>query len=45
MRGQPVGSALEMLKFTTKKAAKIIHKVLESAIANAENNHGADVDD
>ena len=44
VRGQPVGKALEILRFTTKKAALPIRKCLESAIANAENNEGADVD-
>jgi large subunit ribosomal protein L22 len=44
VRGLPVGRALNVLTFSTKKAAGIVKKVLESAIANAENNHGADVD-
>ena len=45
VRGQPIGSALNILAFTPKKGAKIIKKVLESAIANAEHNEGADVDE
>ncbi len=45
IRGLPVGRALSTLKFSNKKAASIIKKVLESAIANAENNEGADVDE
>lgn len=45
VRGQGVGSALQTLEFSPKKAAHIVKKVLESAIANAEHNHGADVDE
>lgn len=45
VRGLPVERALEMLRFSPKKAARIVHKVLESAIANAEHNDGADVDE
>src|SRR3982075_3484689 len=44
-RGQPIGNALNILTFTPKKAAKVIKKVLESAIANAEHNNGADIDE
>ena len=44
VRGMPVGRALDTLAFSTKKGAKIIRKVLESAIANAEHNDGADID-
>ena len=44
VRGQPVGDALAVLAYTPKKGAKIVRKVLESAIANAENNHNADID-
>jgi large subunit ribosomal protein L22 len=40
-----VGKALELLEFSSKKAAKPIRKVLESAIANAEHNQGADIDE
>ena len=45
IRGLPVGQALRILKYSPKKAARIMHKVLESAIANAEHNHGADIDE
>ncbi|MDZ7735484.1 MAG: 50S ribosomal protein L22 [Gammaproteobacteria bacterium] len=44
IRGMPVDRALNMLAFSNKKAAPIIKKVLESAIANAEHNDGADID-
>ncbi len=45
VRGEPVGKALNTLKFTPKKGAALVLKVLESAIANAENNLSADVDE
>lgn len=45
VRGKDVAKALDILNFSTKKAAGLIRKVLESAIANAENNEGADVDE
>ena len=45
IRVKSVESALEILQFSTKKGADIIKKVLESAIANAEHNDGADVDE
>ena len=45
IRGQSVSSALKTLAFSRKKAARMMHKVLESAIANAEHNHGADIDE
>jgi large subunit ribosomal protein L22 len=45
IRGKGVEEALEVLTFSTKKAAALIKKVLESAIANAEHNDGLDVDD
>ncbi|MGF1693865.1 50S ribosomal protein L22 [Photobacterium kagoshimensis] len=45
LRGKPVDQALEILTFSNKKAADLIKKVLESAIANAEHNEGADIDD
>lgn len=45
IRGLAVGDALNVLAFSQKKAAKIIRKIVESAIANAENNNGADVDE
>lgn len=44
IRGLPVGKALEILKFNPRKAALLVKKVVESAIANAENNAGADID-
>jgi large subunit ribosomal protein L22 len=45
IRGQHVERALNDLAFSTKKGAGILRKVLESAIANAEHNEGADVDE
>ena len=45
VRGMPVERALETLQFSTKKAAHIVRKVLESAVANAEHNEGADIDE
>ncbi len=45
IRGLPVGRALQLLAFSPKKAAVIIKKGLESAIANAEHNDGADIDE
>jgi len=45
VRGQPVGSAIAQLKFMPKKGAGLVRKVLESAIANAEHNDGADIDE
>ena len=45
IRGLPVDKALNILTFSPKKGAGIIKKVLESAIANAEHNQGADVDE
>lgn len=44
VRGLPVDRALNILAFSPKKGAMIIKKVLESAIANAEHNEGADID-
>ena len=44
IRGQPVDKALNVLAFTPKKGAAILKKLLESAIANAEHNDGADID-
>ena len=44
IRGLHVEKALNLLAFSTKKGAALIKKILESAIANAENNNGADVD-
>ncbi len=45
VRGLPVEKALDVLAFSNKKAATVIKKVLESAIANAEHNEGADIDE
>ena len=46
VRGMPVGKALDVLAFSPKKGARIIKKVLESAIANAEQTEsGADIDE
>jgi large subunit ribosomal protein L22 len=45
VRGLPVARALDILTFSPKKSAGIIKKVLESAIANAEHNDGADIDE
>ena len=45
IRGRSVGDALDELSFSNKKGAHLLKKVLESAIANAEHNEGADVDD
>ena len=44
IRGKKVDQAINILTFTPKKAAGIIKKALESAVANAEHNDGADVD-
>ena len=44
IRGKPVDQAMNILAFTPKKGAAIIRKLLESAIANAEHNDGADID-
>jgi len=45
VRGMPVENALQVLMFSPKKGARIVRKVLESAIANAEHNEGADIDE
>ncbi len=45
IRGLAVDKALNVLKFSPKKGARIIQKVVESAIANAEHNDGADIDE
>ena len=45
IRGKTVDEALRTLTFTPKKSARIVKKVLESAIANAEHNEGADIDE
>ena len=44
IRGKPVDQAMNILGYTPKKGAGILKKVLESAIANAEHNDGADID-
>ena len=45
VRGLPVDRALEILAYSPKSAAVLVKKVLESAIANAEHNEGADIDE
>lgn len=45
IRGLPVEKALEVLTFSPKKGAALVKKVLESAMANAEHNDGADIDE
>ncbi|HVP33827.1 MAG TPA: 50S ribosomal protein L22 [Steroidobacteraceae bacterium] len=45
VRGMPVGRATDLLAFSDKRAAHLVKKVLLSAVANAENNLGADVDE
>jgi large subunit ribosomal protein L22 len=45
VRGQPVAKALQILTLMPKKGASIVKKVLESAVANAEHNHAADIDE
>ena len=45
IRGKSVDEALRTLTFSPKKSARIVKKVLESAVANAEHNHGADIDE
>ena len=45
IRGKRVEEALNLLTFSNKKAAAIVKKVLDSAIANAEHNEGADIDE
>ncbi len=45
IRGLPVEKALNVLTFSPRKAAAMVRKVLESAIANAEHNEGADIDE
>jgi len=44
IQGLPVGEALDVLRFTPKKAARLVSKTLASAIANAENNNGLSAD-
>ena len=45
VRGKSVGDALDILNFSSQKASVLVRKVVESAIANAENNFGADIDE
>jgi large subunit ribosomal protein L22 len=45
IRGLNVEKALQVLAFSPKKAAHVVKKILESAIANAEHNEGADIDE
>ena len=45
VRGKPVAEALDLLTFSPKKAAQLVKKVLQSAIANAEENNGMDIDE
>jgi large subunit ribosomal protein L22 len=45
IRGKKVSKSLEILTYTNKKAANLVKKVLNSALANAEHNDGADIDD
>ena len=45
IRGKNIESAVDILNFSNKKAAVLIKKVLDSAVANAENNEGADIDE
>ncbi len=45
IRGLPVERALDVLSFSNKKAAHLLKKVLDSAIANAEHNEGSDIDE
>jgi large subunit ribosomal protein L22 len=45
VRNLPVGQALQLLSFSNKRAASLVKNVLESAIANAEHNEGADIDE
>ena len=45
IRGKAVGDALDLLSYSPKKAAVLVKKVLESAIANAEHNNGMDIDE
>lgn len=45
IRGLPIDRARDLLAFSPKKAAQVLKKLLDSAIANAENNFGADIDE
>ncbi len=44
IRGMPIQRALNEMKFSPKRPAKDVYKLLQSAVANAENNHGLDID-
>lgn len=44
IRGLPVQKAMDQMQFSRKRAAKDVYKVLYSAMSNAENNHGLDID-
>jgi len=45
IRGKPVAEALDLLSFSNKKASVLMRHALESVVANAENNEGADIDE
>ena len=45
VRGRSAGNALATLQYSPKKGAALMHKVLAAAVANAEHNHGADIDE
>ena len=45
VRGKPAGNALATLQYSPKKGAELVRKVLAAAVANAEHNHGADIDE
>ena len=45
IRGKPVAEALDLLSFNTQKASVLMRKTVESVVANAENNEGADIDE
>ncbi|MBO8142863.1 MAG: 50S ribosomal protein L22, partial [Firmicutes bacterium] len=45
IQGRPLGEALAMLRFTPKRAARVVEKVVKSAAANAENNHDMNPDE
>jgi large subunit ribosomal protein L22 len=45
IRGKSVSAAIDILQFSNKKAAKLLKQVLDSAVANAENNDGMDIDE
>ena len=45
VRGKPAGNALAALQYSPKKGADLVRKVLAAAVANAEHNHGADIDE